>query len=49
MEKRSIYESPEVKTISFLDDANADIITASAVSSSTSSFFGTGYDGSIWE
>ena len=49
MQKKSFYESPEVKTVSLLDDSNADIITASAVSSSSNSFFGTGYEGSIWE
>ena len=48
MEQRKVsYESPEVKTVSFLDESNADIITASPVSSN--SFFGSGYDGKTWE
>ena len=48
MEQRKVsYESPEVKTVSFLDESNADIITKSPVS--FGSFTGNGYDGSNWE
>ena len=48
MEKRKVsYESPEVKTVCFLDESNADIITKSPLS--FDSYIGNGYDDKEWE